>query len=112
MLPADEMTTGSSSVGPFPLGAAPRSSPGEQPLGLFCANLHFRTEDDRALSAALDRRGVARYRILPARNGWTSLYEERASGQDDDWIRDLGGGLSRDLQVAAIAFLVHDSDIA
>src|SRR5829696_2694227 len=81
-------------------------------MGLFCANLHFRTEDDRALSAALERRGVARYRLLPAGNGWTSLYEERASRQDDDWIRDLGGGLSQDLQVAAIAFLVHDSDVA
>jgi hypothetical protein len=81
-------------------------------MGLFCANLHFRTTDDKALSASLNRRGVTRYRVVPARGEWTSLYEERASQQDDGRIRDLAGGLSEDLHVAAIAFLVHDSDIA
>jgi hypothetical protein len=53
-----------------------------------------------------------RYRIVPAKGGWTALYEEQASEQDDSRIRDLARGLSEDLQVAAIAFLVHDSDIA
>jgi hypothetical protein len=81
-------------------------------MGLFCVNFHFRTTDDKALSDALERRGVKRYRIVPAKTGWTSLYEEQASEQDDRQIRELGGGLSKDLQVAAIAFLVHDSDIA
>jgi hypothetical protein len=81
-------------------------------MGLFCVNLHFRTTDDRALSAALNRRGVTRTRVLPAKGGWTSLYEERASEQDDRRIRELARGLSRDLHVAAIAFLVHDSDMA
>jgi len=81
-------------------------------MGLFCVNLHFRTTDDQALSASLNKRGVARYRVIPAKNGWTSLYEEQASEQDEGRIRDLAGGLSEDLHVAAIAFLVHDSDIA
>ena len=81
-------------------------------MGLFCANLHFRTTDDQALSAALKRRGVNRYRVAAAKGGWTSLYEEQASGQDDDRIRDLAGGLSEDLHVAAVAFMVHDSDFA
>ncbi|MBI3408335.1 MAG: ankyrin repeat domain-containing protein [Planctomycetes bacterium] len=81
-------------------------------MGLFCANLHFRTTDDHALSAALKERGVSRCRVFPAKRGWTSLYEERASHQDDARIRDLAGGLSQDLHVAAIAFMVHDSDIA
>lgn len=81
-------------------------------MGLFCVSFHFRTTDDRALSEALKRRGVTRYRIVPARHGWTALYEERASQQDDSRIRDLASGLSADLNVAAIAFLVHDSDIA
>ena len=35
-----------------------------------------------------------------------------ASQQDDARIRELTGGLSQELHVAAIAFLVHDSDIA
>src|SRR5438105_3377682 len=84
----------------------------EHSMGLFCVNLHFRTTDDKALSEALNRRGVTRYRVVPAKSGWTSLYEEQASGQDDRRIRDLASGLSEDLHVAAIAFLVHDSDIA
>ncbi len=81
-------------------------------MGLFCANVHFRTINDKALAAAVDRRGIAQYRISPAKNGWTSLYEERASEQDDQRIRELAGGLSADLHAAAVAFMVHDSDIA
>jgi hypothetical protein len=81
-------------------------------MGLFCVNLHFRTEDHGALSAALDQFGNGRRRILPAKNGWTSLFEEQASMQDENRIRELGEGLSQELGVPAIAFLVHDSDIA
>jgi hypothetical protein len=81
-------------------------------MGLFCVNFHFRSTDDRALSEALERRGIARYRVVPGKGGWTSMYEERASEQDDARIRELGGGLSGDLHAPAIAFLVHDSDIA
>jgi hypothetical protein len=81
-------------------------------MGLFCVNLHFRTTDDRALSAALDRLDVTHYRVLPAKNGWTSLYEQRASEQDDRRIRDLGRNLTEELSIAAVAFLVHDSDMA
>src|SRR5438105_337697 len=84
----------------------------EHSMGLFCVNLHFRTTDDKALSDALGRRGVSRYRVVPAKSGWTSLYEEQASEQDDRRIRDLAGGLSEDLHVPAVAFMVHDSDIA
>ena len=45
-------------------------------------------------------------------NGWATLYEELASEQDDTRIESLTADLSRDLQVPAIAFMVHDSDIA
>jgi hypothetical protein len=81
-------------------------------MGLFCVNLHFRTNDDKAVSAALHRRGVSRFQVVPALNGWTSLYEEQASQQIDGRIRDLAGGLSHELHVGAIAFLIHDSDVA
>ena len=81
-------------------------------MGLFCANFHFRTTDDKALSAALARRKITKCRVSAAKNGWTSLYEERASQQDDDRIRELATGLSKDLHVPCIAFLVHDSDFA
>jgi hypothetical protein len=81
-------------------------------MGLFCVNFHFRTTDDRALAQAAKRRGAAQFRVLPAHGGWTSLYEEQASEQHEERIRRLAGTLSKDLQVAAIAFMVHDSDIA
>jgi ankyrin repeat protein len=81
-------------------------------MGLFCVNMHFRTSDDGAVSAALDRRGAAGRHVLPAKGGWVSAYEELASQQDESRIRDLAGGLSRDLRAVGIAFLVHDSDIA
>src|SRR5262249_50963848 len=84
----------------------------EHSMGLFCVNFHFRTTDHEALAEALKRRRVPRYRIVPGKSDWTSLFEEQASDQDDQRIRDLAGGLSKDLHVAAIAFLVHDSDIA
>src|SRR5262245_36740962 len=81
-------------------------------MGLFCVNMHFRSTDDKALTAAVRKHGVTRFRVLPAKGGWTTLYEEEASHQDDGRIRDLTGSLSRDLKVPAIAFMVHDSDIA
>jgi hypothetical protein len=84
----------------------------ERVMGCFCVNLHVRTDDDQAVSAALERRGVERYRVLRARGGWVSVYEERASQQDEGWIRELAEALSDELHVAAIAMLVHDSDIA
>jgi hypothetical protein len=81
-------------------------------MGLFCVNFHFRSPDDRALAEALKRRGITRYRVVPGKSGWIALYEEKASEQDDRRIHELAGDLSKELQVAAIAFLVHDSDIA
>ena len=58
------------------------------------------------------KRKFADCRVLPAKNGWVSLYDERASQQDDERIRDLAKNLSKDLKTPAIAFMVHDSDIA
>jgi hypothetical protein len=81
-------------------------------MGLFCASLHFRQTDESALRAALNHRGIDRFRILAANGGWTSLYEERASQQDGNWIVELTGELARELEAAVIAFMVHDSDIA
>ena len=71
-------------------------------MGLFCVNLHFRTADDKAVSAALNRRRANRSIVLPAKGCWTSLYEEEASHQDDGRIRELAGGLSEELHVAAM----------
>lgn len=81
-------------------------------MGLFCVSFHFRTDDEKSLSQPLAKRRVRNCRVLPAKNGWVSLYEEAASQQDDARIRKLAGQLSGDLKSPAIAFMVHDSDIA
>lgn len=81
-------------------------------MGLFCVNFQFRTTDAKVLSDALTRRGIRQFRVVPGKGGWTALYEEEASQQDDGRIRHLAGGLSGDLHLPAVAFLVHDSDIA
>ena len=73
-------------------------------MGLFCASFHFRGADDEALKVALSRRGISRFRVLSANGGWTSLYEERASQQDDEWIRTLTSELSRELAPAPSRF--------
>jgi len=81
-------------------------------MGLFCVNFHCRTTDDAAVTAALNRCGARRHRVIPAKGAWTSFVEQQASAQDEARIRALAGGLSQDLNTATIAFMVHDSDIA
>ena len=36
-------------------------------MGLFCVNMHFRATDDKALSAAVNGRGVSKFRVNDAR---------------------------------------------
>jgi len=79
-------------------------------MGAFLVNVHVRNEDHGSLMEALRELPVDRGWITPAKNGWASVYEERASTQDDAWIRELGGSLSGKLDARTVAFLVHDSD--
>ncbi len=81
-------------------------------MGLFSVSMHVRTSDDLALPTAMSKRGISRCRCLPPRNGWATLYEELASEQDDTRIQSLTADLSKQFQAPAIAFMVHDSDIA
>jgi hypothetical protein len=81
-------------------------------MGLFCASLHFRGTDEAALRSTLEQRALTQFRIAPSKGSWTSVYEERCSQQDEDWIRELTGELAREVHAPAVAFMVHDSDIA
>ncbi|CAN5254522.1 hypothetical protein BH10PLA2_BH10PLA2_13490 [soil metagenome] len=81
-------------------------------MGLFCVSMHFRTSSEKALQGAVGKRGMTKCRILKPKKGWVSFYEEQVSQQDDARIKALVGELSGELKVPAIAFLVHDSDIA
>ena len=53
-------------------------------MGLFCANMHFRTTDDKALSAALIRRGVTQFRITPPKNAWIRCTKNRRLSKTTD----------------------------
>lgn len=79
-------------------------------MGAFLVNVHVQTEDQASLVHALHDMSIARSWVTPASEGWSTLYEERASTQDDEWIRELSRSLSTRLETRAVAFLVHDSD--
>jgi hypothetical protein len=79
-------------------------------MGAFIVNVHVRTEDREGLAAAVRALAEGGCWVTAPKDGWATVYEERASGQDDAWIRRLGTHLSGRLGTSAVAFLVHDSD--
>lgn len=81
-------------------------------MGSFFVNFHVRSKDDDAVREAASVSGAVQFHVAPPRRGWVSVYEQRASTQDDKAIVRLATELSSRLQTACIAFLVHDSDIA
>jgi hypothetical protein len=76
-------------------------------MGAFIVNINVRTNDRQAVERQLADLNAW---VTSAKNGWISVYEEQASTQDERRIRDLSARLSTVLDVAVIAFLVHDSD--
>jgi hypothetical protein len=80
-------------------------------MGSFLVNLHVRTDDHEALACEVQGLPIGGCWVVPPQRGWATIYEERASSQDEQWIKELSAGISQRLQAPAIAFLVHDSDI-
>ena len=80
-------------------------------VGAFLVNVHVRTDDHEKLADGLRALPIGGCWVAPSANGWATVLEERASTQDDQWIRKLAAAASREAQAATIAFLVHDSDI-
>jgi ankyrin repeat protein len=81
-------------------------------MGAFIVNFHVRTEDSDKVRQALEASGAREHRVTEPRRGWVSVYEQRASTQEEDWITKLSRDLSQGLKTVCVAFLVHDSDIA
>jgi hypothetical protein len=79
-------------------------------MGAFLVNVHVRTEDHDSLVRALKALPVDRCWATSTKDGWSTVYDERASTQDEELIRELTRSLSEKLAAPAIAFLVHDSD--
>lgn len=80
-------------------------------MGTFLVNVHVQTDDRAAVERELRRLSLDRCWLTPPSGGWTSVYEEQASTQNDEWIRELTIQLSARVHAPAIAFLVHDSDL-
>jgi hypothetical protein len=81
-------------------------------MGAFIANLHVRSEDEEGVRRTMADIGASSFHVAAPGKGWISIYEQRASTQDEDWIADLAGQLSSRLHTVCVGFLVHDSDIA
>jgi len=77
-------------------------------MGAFIVNINVRTNDRQAVESQLANLNAW---VTGAKDGWITVYEEKASTQDDRWIRQLSERLSATLDVPVIAFLVHDSDV-
>ena len=81
-------------------------------MGAFVANFHVLGADSGAVRQTVAAIGAGQFRVASPVKGWVSLYEQRASTQDEDWIARLAGEMSSRLRTVCVAFLVHDSDIA
>jgi len=81
-------------------------------MGAFIANFHVRSQAGDTVHDACAAIGATQFRASDARSGWVSIYEQRASGQDEAWIEQFSRELSARLKGPCVAFLVHDSDIA
>lgn len=80
-------------------------------MGAFIVNINVRTQDRSAVETELQAIGVQEAWVTGAMGGWITIYEEKASTQDDGHIREMAGRLSSRLHAPTIAFLVHDSDL-
>jgi ankyrin repeat protein len=80
-------------------------------MGYFAVNVNVRSRDRSAVEQAVRELRVEAAWVTGSENGWITVYEQRASAQDDAWIREVTERLSAALQVPAIGFLVHDSDV-
>ncbi len=80
-------------------------------MGTFVGNVHVRTSDAAALERVLDDLGARNRRVTDARGGWVSVYEERCSTQDEEYIAALAKDVSARTKAPAIGFLLHDSDV-
>jgi hypothetical protein len=80
-------------------------------MGAFFTNLHVRTDDSVRVIDALRPLLSQRAYVSPPKSGWVTIYDETADANDESELARLAAALSKNLNTAAIAFLVHDSDV-
>lgn len=79
-------------------------------MGTSVVNLHVRTDDAEAIRGAMADIGTD-FRLDGPVNGWVTVYEERSSTQDEQWIARLTADLSGRVAGPVVAFRLHDSDV-
>jgi hypothetical protein len=79
-------------------------------MGSFIVNVNVRATHRQAVEKEIKAFNPAAAWVTGAKNGWITIYEEGASTQDENRIRELTEHVSSGLKSPAIAFLVHDSD--
>lgn len=80
-------------------------------MGTSCVNFHARSEDAAAVAKALARIVHVEALVAPPNYGWITFFDQNASSQDTKQLVRIARSLSKKLQTAVFAFLVHDSDV-
>jgi hypothetical protein len=81
-------------------------------MGSFFTNYQVRGKSTTEVRDALAPLVETRAYVSPEKGGWVTVYDEASDDQNDETFKHIAAELSRKLQTAVFAFLVHDSDIA
>jgi len=81
-------------------------------MGAFFTNCQIHTNSAPAVKKALEPLVNSRAYISPEKNGWITVYDESSDEQDPAVLTRVAAALSRSLETAVFAFLVHDNDVA
>ncbi|MDZ7617692.1 MAG: ankyrin repeat domain-containing protein, partial [Patescibacteria group bacterium] len=82
-----------------------------QLMGAFLVNFHARATSRDQVAEALRHVPAVDGWVAVSKRGWVAFWDRQSSDQNIDRIRSIGEDISRLLQTATIAFLVHDSDV-
>jgi hypothetical protein len=81
-------------------------------MGAFFTNYQVRGRSASDVSKAFAALAESYAYVSSEKNGWVTVYDEASDKQDEEILKHIAAELSKTLNAAVLAFLVHDSDIA
>lgn len=81
-------------------------------MGAFFTNYQVRGKSAAEVCKALAPLIENLAYVSPEKGGWVTVYDFASDSQDQQILRRIAAELSKALNAAVLAFLVHDSDIA
>ena len=81
-------------------------------MGASFTNYQVRAKSASKVKKAIEPLVKSRAYVSPEKNGWVTIYDESSDDQNEATITHIATELSKSLDTAVIACLVHDSDIA